>query len=337
MFPMTDSEIWEQELKDFVPQRVFDAHVHMWPPEAVPGDLDMRPTDIGMSTFRSYTKEEFTAAAARLLPNRSVGALAFGAVHRALARDPINRYVAAVQNAEPDLWGLAVISPYDPMETVERWIERYGLLGYKPYWNFVEHKEQNDVEIRDMLTPEQLDYANQRELIVMLHIPRKYRLAEPLNKQQIRELATVYPRITWIIAHVGRAYFMAALERHLEEVCGLDNVYFDLAFVGFAPVIAYTIRTVGAEKVLFGTDMPVADIKGKNVDFNNQRLYITEDPRAWSMSNPDLGLTFTRFYYEELRAIKNAARELRLTDSQIEDIFSRNAERLIATKTGPGA
>jgi glutamate-1-semialdehyde 2,1-aminomutase len=113
-------------------------------------------------------------------------------------------------------------------------------------------------------------------------------------------------------------------------------VYFDLAFVGHAPVIAYAIEKAGVGKILFGTDMPVADIRGKNVDFNNQRLYITEQPTAWSMSNPELGLTFTRFYYEELRAIKNAVRRLGLRDSQVEDIFFRNAERLIVERRRGG-
>ncbi len=329
MFPTTDAEVWREELKDFVPERIFDAHVHLWRPEDVPDGMEIAPTDLGMRSFHGYTVEDFRASMDRLLPGRSVGALAFGAVHKDLPRERINRYAAAVQDAGPDICCLATVSPSDPMESVERWIEGYGLLGYKPYLNFVEHKQQDAVEIRDMLTPEQLDYANERELIVTLHIPRKYRLAEPLNKEQIREVATSFPRITWIIAHIGRAYFMAALEGHIEEVCDLENVYFDLAFVGSAPVIAHTIRTVGVQKVLFGTDLPVADIKGKNVDFNNQRLYVTEEPKPWSMSNPDLDLTFTRFYYEELRAIKGAARELRLTDSQIEDIFCRNAERLI--------
>ena len=336
MFPTTDAEIWEQELNGFVPDRVFDTHVHMWRPEDVPDDIEVKPTDIGLETFRGYTMDDFKASMARLLPGRSVGALVFGMVHRSLPRENLNRYAADVQKSEPDISALAVVSPHDPMEDVERWISAYGLLGYKPYWNLVEHKEQGDVTIRDMLSPDQLDYANQRGLTVLLHIPRACRLADPLNKAQIREVAVEYPNVTWIIAHIGRAYFMAALEGHIEEVCDLDNVYFDLAFVGSAPVIAYAIRTAGVRKFVFGTDLPVADIKGKNVDFNNQRLYVTEEPRAWSMSNPGLGLEFTRFYYEELRAIKGAARQLRLSDAQIEDIFFRNAERLIGSSRPGG-
>jgi hypothetical protein len=79
----------------------------------------------------------------------------------------------------------------------------------------------------------------------------------------------------------------------------------------------------------------VSDLKGKNVEFNNQRLYVTEQPFSWSMCNRALGLKFTRFYYEELRALKRAARCLHLTDRQVEDIFYGNAERLIAhTKAG---
>jgi glutamate-1-semialdehyde 2,1-aminomutase len=329
MFPTTDADIWEQELSSFVPERVFDTHVHIWRPEDVPDNIEITPTDIGLETFRGYTVGDFKASTERLLPGRSVSALVFGMVHKDLPRENLNKYVAEVQKSEPEISALAVVSPGDPMEDVERWIGAYGLLGYKPYWNLVEPRKQSDVTIRDMLSPDQLHYANQRGLTVLLHIPRALRLADPLNKAQIREVAGEYPNVTWILAHIGRAYFMAALEGHIEEVCDLENVYFDLAFVGSAPVIAYAIRAAGVRKFVFGTDLPVADIKGKNVDFNNQRLYVTEEPRAWSMSNPELGLEFTRFCYEELRAIKAAARQLRLSDAQIEDIFFRNAERLI--------
>lgn len=336
MFPMTDDEIWEQELKDFVPDHIFDAHMHLWRAEHVPEQAEIKPTDIGMRAFNGYTLEDFKESMARLLPGKSVGGLALGMVHKDMPREPMNLYLRDVQKSEPDISSLAVVSPHDPMEDVERWIEGYGLLGYKPYWTYAKGKAQDEVTIRDMLSPDQLDYANSRGLMVMLHIPRKYRLADPANKTQIREMATEYPNVTWIIAHIGRAYFSAALEGNLEEVCNLDNVYFDLAFVGFADVIAYTIKAAGVKKVLFATDMPVADIKGKSVDFNNQRLYVTEEPTAWSMTGKHLGLTFTRFYYEELRAIKKAVHHLGLSDSQIEDIFFRNAETLIAAKSGGG-
>jgi len=329
MFPMTDQEVWERELRDFVPARVLDAHVHLWPPEAVPRELEVSPTDIGMESFRGYTLEQFRSSMARLLPGRAVEALAFGAVHRDLPREPLNRYVGEVQRRERTVRGLAVVAPHDSMDDVERWIEGYGLRGYKPYWSLVPGKAQDAVEIVDMLSPEQLQYANERGLIVMLHIPRRYRLAEPLNKEQIRLLASRYPNVRWIIAHIGRAYFMAALAGHIEQLCDLDNVWFDLAFVSHPSVIAYAIRVAGVGKVLFGSDLPVAELKGKSVDFNNQRLYVTEEPHAWSMSNPALGLKFTRFYYEQLRAMKAAAAELRLGEEELERIFFRNARELV--------
>ncbi len=337
MFSTTDREVWEQELKEFVPDRVFDSHVHLWRAEDVPEDLELYPSDVGLHSFGGYTVGQFKDSMARLLPGRSVSALIMGMPKKGIPREAMNRYVGEVQRAEPGMFGLAIVAPQDPMEDVQRWIETYGLLGYKLYDSLVAGKQRSEVTLRDMLSPEQLDYANQRGLLVLLHIPRRHRLAEPVNKAQIRELAVGYPNITWIIAHVGRAYFLAALVGHIEEVCDLPNVYFDLAFVNLWEVMVHAIRTAGVEKFLFGTDMPVAELKGKNVDFNNQRLYVTERPFPWSVSNPALKLNFTRFYYEELRGLKKAARELRLTDGQIEDIFFCNAARLIAVARARGA
>ena len=329
MFPTTDPEVWAQELKDFVPERVFDVHVHLWRAEDIPQGIRFDPSDIGLDAFPSFTREQFRQTMARLLPGRTVEALAFGLPHKEIPREGVNRYVARTQAEDPGIRGLAVIGPHDDMAQVRSWIEGCGLLGYKPYWNLVRGKAPAEVTIRDMFAPEQLEYANRRGLLIMLHIPCPNRLAEPENKQQERELSRQYPDIAWVLAHIGRAYFMAALEGHLEELCGLDNVYFDLTFVSSPEVMAYTLRTAGVEKVLFGSDLPISDLKGKNVDFNNQRLYVTEQPFAWSMSNPALKLRFTRFYYEELRALKRAARTLRLTDRQVEDIFYGNAERIV--------
>lgn len=35
-FSPHDQQIWDEELQDFVPDRVFDAHIHMFNPEHLP-------------------------------------------------------------------------------------------------------------------------------------------------------------------------------------------------------------------------------------------------------------------------------------------------------------
>ena len=137
MFPMSDPEVWQQELKDFVPDRVFDVHVHLWRAEDMPAEVALEPSDIGIDAFPSFTMEQFRTTMDRLLPGRTVKALAFGLPHKNIPREGLNRYVSETQKRERTIFGLAVIAPHDPMQDVRQWIENYGLLGYKPYWNLV--------------------------------------------------------------------------------------------------------------------------------------------------------------------------------------------------------
>jgi hypothetical protein len=187
----------------------------------------------------------------------------------------------------------------------------------------------SQVEIREMLPDGIMRVADELGLIVMLHIPRKGRLADPLNQQQIVELCTKYPRAKIILAHIGRAYFLKNIVGHLDRLKDLPNLYYDLAMLNHAEVIEYLFRAVSSDRVLYASDMPISLAAGKSVEINDQYTYVTPVPWELAICDTSGKLVFTSFLYEELRAIKAAVTRLSLPKSFVENFFYNNGMRLL--------
>lgn len=46
-----DFEFFERELKSFLPDRIYDAHTHLWPEECVPSPANGEPEDFGYGQY----------------------------------------------------------------------------------------------------------------------------------------------------------------------------------------------------------------------------------------------------------------------------------------------
>jgi hypothetical protein len=182
-----------------------------------------------------------------------------------------------------------------------------------------------------MLPAAQMELADGLGLVIMLHVSRPLRLADPDNQREVCELADRYPRANIVLAHIGRAYYLSSVVGHLERIRERPNVYVDLAMLNHWEVLEYLFRRFPRERILFGTDMPVSCLGGKSVEINDQYAYVVErDLRIGSMIWDAEGvIEFTTFYYEELRAIRKAAERVGLTRQEIEGVFFRNAMTLL--------
>ena len=174
-----------------------------------------------------------------------------------------------------------------------------------------------------------MEIADARRLILVLHIPRKERLADPLNQRQIVELCRRYPGAKVVLAHVGRAYFTKNIVGNLDRLRDIPNLWFDLAMLNNADVLEYLFRTVPREKILYATDIPIALAPGKSIEINNQYTYVTPVPWHLSVTDDKRKIVFTSFLYEELRAIKTAAERLSLGKDFARAIFYENGMRLL--------
>ncbi|NPV78656.1 MAG: amidohydrolase family protein [Firmicutes bacterium] len=326
----TDLDIWNGELKDFVPDTIFDFHCHIWLCDHMRGGWSIESSSPSLPfTCAEFPVERLTGAESILFPGKRVTMLMFGLPRKEVDIARNNEYVSS-SSRKVNGYGL-MIPPLDASsDELDAMISRGSFVGFKPYWTFVTWKEQNEVRIDDMVTEAQLEVANARKLIILLHIPRELRLADPDNLDSIKRMARRYPNARLVIAHVGRSYCTWPAKEGLGQLKDLENVYFDTAMVQNPVVYQLLFRKVSLERILFGTDLPIAWEKGRVVCVNERNLFVTAKPYPWSLSAPgEKALECTYFAYESLRAIKEAAELEDLSPTQLKPIFYDNAKRIV--------
>ncbi|MEI8243034.1 MAG: amidohydrolase family protein [bacterium] len=328
-FSEADRRIYERELRSFLPARIFDAHVHLLDRTCLIPDAEFPPKSIYRKFGGIFSLEQCLAWAKNFLPEQELHLNGFGHPSRECDLDASAAYSGRISD-NGRFFGMAMVSPHDTAEAVIRRVERNRLIGYKPYLSFVDGKESRAVTIHDMLPASQMEAADARGLAVTLHIPRPERLADPVNQSQMVELCRRYPRTQIIFAHIGRAYYFQNVIGMLDGIAACPNAYVDTAMVNHEGVLEYAFRNFPRERMLFGSDAPVACLRGKSVEINNQYAYLMGEDYEVGTSIYDAhqAVTFTTFFYEQLRGIKLAAERAGLTRSEIEDIFFNNASRL---------
>ncbi len=320
-------KIFEEELKNFLPDKILDFHIHLCPEEAVPEGK--YAINAGGNELKEYTFDELMEDLQYLYPGRKYYGVCFGVPHTYLNSEIMNEYVASMCDKK-DFFPLRILKPDEDIEKVEEEIIKKDFYGFKPYRDYAEKfKEREEVEILDFLPEKFVALADKYNLIIMLHIPKKNRLADEKNQEQITYLCERYKNVKIILAHIGRAYYFKCIYGHLENIKKFPNLYFDISMVNNFEVMEYLFKNVESYKILYGTDIPIALAAGKSVEINDQYTYITPIPWELSISDDHKKLVFTSFCYEELRAIKKSVERLRLDDRFIEDIFFNNGYNLI--------
>jgi len=321
-----DRQVYERELQGFLPAKIFDAHVHVFDHTCMVADRQCAPRSVAAKFGGCFTMEQCRGWAAALLPEQEFYLNSFGMPSYDYDRDASAAYSGAIADNRHS-FAMALVAPRDDREAVIRRVEANRLIGYKPYLDFVEGKPKAEITIFDMLPAAQMEVADERGLAIMLHIPRRQRLADRVNQAQMVEICRRYPRTRIIFAHIGRAYYLQNVMGMLDGIAGCANAYVDTAMVNHEGVLEYTFRNFPRERIVFGSDAPVACLHGKSVEVNNQYAYLMAEDYEIGTSIHDErhAVSFTTFYYEQLRGIKLAAERAGLSRGEIEGILFNNA------------
>ena len=318
-----DVKIYQEELAPRLPSKIFDCHIHAFNKDFFPDGFEFPPLSVYNKFGGEFPMELWRELMQELLPQQEVWGNCFSTPNLKLDRSRVPEV-----NGKNE-FSMVVVSPDDPAELVQKRVEETRSVGVKPYLNLaaqVFNKKSGDVEVFDMLSKVQLEYLNEKALAVTFHIPRSARFADPVNQKQMIALCEKYPKIKFIFAHIGRAYFMQNIyQSNLAEFAKYPNAYFDTAMVNHVDILKYTFDHFPAERVLFGTDTPIALLRGKSVEINNQYAYLMGENYAIGTSIIDTSNTveFTTFFYEQLRAILDAT-----PANDLENVFFNNSYKL---------
>lgn len=333
----TDKEFFDEKLKEFLPEEIFDVHVHTWTLEHFFEEpkFKQRGEDWADLIEQENPFEVLTNDYSRMFPGRTVHSLMFGWIGTKSNLDKNNAYVGEIAKKTPGSYGLAVTCPGWSIEETKRQIEEYGLYGMKPYITYVNESIATvDITIFDMLTREQFKLADENGYVVMIHLPRPGRMADPVNLSQLKEIDNMYPRAKIIVAHLGRCYSDEDMGNAFEELAETKNLKFDFSGNTNKNVIRKAIETFGTERVMFGSDLPLTHIHMRRIYENGHYVNLINGDERPQINNASYMRTmpdanqYTFYLYEVIEAFRQASIDLGLNRTQIENVMCNNAKRL---------
>lgn len=328
-----DKKVYEEELRGFLPDTIVDSHVHIFLPEH---HKPNQPRNKWI--YRVYDNasiEESDARYKELFPDKKVIPVIFGTPSGLVPES--NEYIAKVSK-ETNYPALFMNRYGDSAEFIEEQVIKGGFQGLKPYLNSCNPNVLGkDADIFDFLPEEHLKVCDKYGWKVVLHISKDERLRHPVNVKQLLEIEQKYPNVKLIVAHIGRAYCPEDLGDALEVLAAnTKNMMFDFSANTFSYAIEKTIDLMGSKRVLFGTDMPVAQLRMYRISENGNYINVVPRGRYGDVSNDihmrETDEQVTNFTYEILRAFKTAATNLSLTKEDIDNIMWKNAAKLYNIK-----
>ncbi len=319
-----DSEFIARELDAFLPDRIFDAHAHLFCHQhfaELPEGYREMPPCLNLSSYYRYIDW--------IHPRGStVGGLFFGLAFTG-ARYQNNEFVADEVRRSPGENDFAqlIISPDLSAETIVDRVNRGGFVGLKCYHSMAaSHLPTWQAPIETYLPEAQARVAHELGLTITLHIVRDRALADPLNQAAIRRYCQDFPNMRLILAHAARGFNPWHTIEGIDSLRGLSNVYFDTSAVTEAGAFEAIIETMGHERLLYGSDFPVSHLRGRCVAIGDSFHWFYAD--EMNLTEKHTNLKPVLIGLESLRTLRLACRNMRLNDSQIEDIFFHNAKQL---------
>jgi len=327
-FAERDLPIYHEELEEFLPESILDCHCHTYLLEHLARELtpEEKAKSYGVEE-KPFSIEDVRECFAALFPGKRCEALVFGTPSAYFSLEAQNAYVAD-RLGEPGIDGLALLSPTASEAQLDALADA-GFVGFKPYDQLVA-KPLPEVTIRDMVPEAARRVANRRRLIILLHVPRVGRIADPANIREVCELCDECPDAQVILAHIGRAYGPWYIEQAIGELSRRPNLWYDIAALDDADSMDAVLRHCGPRKLLFGTDLPIAAMRGKHLCVNRQCIFLTRDRFPWSVSSEKPGeLKLTFFAYETVRALRRACERNGLSRAEVEAICYDSAREII--------
>jgi uncharacterized protein len=249
---------------------VFDVHVHLRD---------------GETSLKAY---EADVAAAKLQLS-GIGAMWFGGPHQAPQGDPAkmranNDALIAMAAKHPVVVPIVTVHPYDGPAALEE-LSRVAARGVKVL------KIHPHTQKFDASDPRVLALAKHAGSLGMVVLMDNANIL-PGDSEKLFNLAVQAPKTNFIFAHMGgmnfRFWNILALARTADNFFA-DNVYFDISGTALlaadSPIeqeFVWTLRTVGVDHVLMGSDYPQLPL-GKMVDAL-ERLGMTADETAKILS-----------------------------------------------------
>jgi len=321
-----DQQIWEEELSDFVPDKVFDAHIHLFNPEHVPPGDECHWSYVDLDTIEQWAQ--------RLYPGRETHFLVLGtpvvdidvAAHNAWGVDQVQR--------DPQSRLNRLVTPACTADTIRKDVAQQGVTGLKPYRIYSVTGDIQQCDIPDFLTHEQLEVADELGLWVTMHLSRYHGCADEHNLRDLTEFTTRrYPNIKWILAHCARSFTYWPIREAIARLKDLPNIWYDVSAVTDIRPMITLFSQERIDRILYGSDgVDATYFRGKYVALG--RSWQSLNMASSQIQFPHCDGRPILAIYEQLLCMKQAAEIAGLSAGDIDRLFWKNAQDLFGIEFG---
>ena len=326
-------DFYYNEVSPMLPDKILDFHTHTWSCE----DWKFKPWETKkdggkyMVATEDYPPETLLADGHRCFPDKQFNAVVFGYPTPAVDLEKDTRFVADAARKYKNLYPLLMAGKAFevPREQLKEQLKDGGFLGYKVHLNWL-GDDYGNISIEDMLSDNEMALANELGLIVLLHVPRAGRLADPEIQHGVQWLSKDYPNAKIVLAHCGRCYLPSEMKMAIQSIKDLSNVCMDTSMVMDPMTLQIAMEAIGPERLLYATDFPVAAMKGRRVRVMDHWVDVVLDEypdSAYRAKSNQIRATYMAV--EIAVAIRDAAERVGISDKQRDGIFYDNGMKLL--------
>ncbi|MDK1032305.1 MAG: amidohydrolase family protein [Planctomycetia bacterium] len=326
-----DEAFYAEHLRSRLPESIFDIHVHMNLPEHIAMVPEERwLSDWALEAGHLLPCDDAYACAGELYPDVEYSIAGFPWPIREADLVGNNAYLAGLRR-EGRLAPFMAVKPHWSIEETEMALVEGGFVGFKPYSDMATGVKGADVSIFDFFPHEQWQILDRHKKAVVLHLPRKGRIADDDNVRELLDAREKYPDVTIIIAHFGRAFCPVFLEQGLDKLGGADGFYFDTAAVINPAVYDVAFSRIPAERILYGSDMPILFWHGRREWSKREYHNLCREDFSWNTRrrSTEDEATYTLFLYEQMRAILDAVDRHGFGEADKISIFGAGARKAL--------
>lgn len=325
-----DKAFYEQNLRHRIPDKIFDFHVHINLPEHITEISEARiHSDWAFECGLILPCETAYHYAGKLFPDVQYAIAGFPwPIQEAQLKE--NNHYLLEQKKRGFLTPFMAVRPDFSETYIEEQISEF--CGFKPYPDLVSSVKGAEISIFHFLPHWQLDILNRHHKTVVIHLPRKERIASSDNVRELLEMRQKYPDIQIVIAHFGRSFNPVYLERALEQMGDdITGFYFDTAAVLNPDVYRLAFERLPLKQILYGTDAPIMLWHGRRRWTEQTYINLVREPYSWNTheegERAEAGYTF--FLYEQMKVILDLLEEMKLGEEVKSGLFYENASGLL--------
>lgn len=211
------------------------------------------------SSFPEWDLPSHDAALGTLYARRSVRTIWMPQPHKGIDHKKANAYI--LRSKRPSDFATLCGLPDDPVYTLDQ-IASGSYVALKMYPHYTEPPY---ARIAEYFPSWALQAAAESAMPIILHLPT------PLSRchAEFLDLAEAFPTLRVVLAHLGREHESTErIERLFAELATHPGVVADMSMVTSRPLIRSALRTMGADRILYGSDEP----------FNLLRYIEVDDP-----------------------------------------------------------